>query len=324
MPRSLFSALSAVLLSMAVSACATAPANPQDPLEPLNRAIFGFNETVDKAVTKPVAKAYKAVVPDPIEMMVRNFFSNLGDVVTVVNDLLQFKLVQAISDTGRVVVNSTVGFLGVADVASAIGLAKHDEDFGQTLGYWGIGSGPYLVLPFLGPSTVRDTVGLAADTYSDPLFNQVDHPRTRNQLLLAKYISKRADLLETEKILEEAAIDRYSFVRDAYLQRRRNQIHDGNPPPAKEENDGADPAKEPPQPGPRQDDSGTGPQSLLDQGSIARAIGKTLREDTTPAPQAEATGPSGNPPASPAQEEKTSRPVPVTLKLWLPDSGRVN
>ena len=200
-----------------------------DPLEPLNRGIYQFNDAVDKAVLKPVATGYQEVVPTPVRTGVGNFFSNLDDVIVVANDLLQFKLAQAASDTGRVVFNTTFGVLGVFDVATGWDLPKHDEDLGQTLGYWGLGNGPYLVLPLLGPSTLRDSVGLAGDSHVDPLWNVNDVP-TRNSGEAVKAVDTRARLLSAEKVVEEAAIDKYVFIRDAYLQKRRSLVYDGSPP----------------------------------------------------------------------------------------------
>lgn len=201
--------------------------NPQDPMEPLNRRIYKFNDTVDKAIFKPVAKAYDTVTPDPAKNMVRNFFSNLDDVVVTLNDLLQLKFAQAASDGSRFLFNSTFGIFGLFNFADR--LEKHNEDFGQTLGHWGVGSGPYIVLPFLGPSSARDGVGVYADNQAD-LINHIDHIPTRNQTYLTKVISIRAGLLQQEEVLDAAAVDRYAFIRDAYLQRRNSLVHDGDPP----------------------------------------------------------------------------------------------
>lgn len=217
-----------ISLVLLLSGCASA-LDKRDPLEPFNRGVYKFNDTVDKAVLKPVAKGYQAVVPDPLQLMVRSFFSNLGDVVVVVNDLLQFKLLQATSDAGRVVVNSTVGMLGLADVASVVGMEKHSEDFGQTLGYWGLKSGPYLVLPLLGSSSFRDGIGTAVDGQFDPIW-RTSKMAMRNKAIAAKTVSTRADLLGAEKVLNEAALDPYVFVRESYLQHRQSQVYDGNPP----------------------------------------------------------------------------------------------
>ena len=211
-----------------LAGCATAT-NPRDPIEPFNRAIFSFNEGVDRAVLKPVAQGYRAVLPEPVRAGVGNFFSNLEDLWIAVNQVLQGKITEGIQDTARFVFNSTIGMLGLIDIASDMGLPKHDEDLGQTLGRWGIASGAYIVLPFLGPSTVRDGAGRIADTQADIVWN-IRHVPTRNTLAVTRGISDRADLLETVRILEEAALDKYGFIRDSYLQRRRSQVYDGDPP----------------------------------------------------------------------------------------------
>ncbi len=225
-----------LLVSLMLGGCASTHHNPKDPFEPFNRGVYQFNETVDKAIVKPAAKGYNAVMPVPGKVMVSNFFSNLDDVIVIINDLLQLKIVNAISDGGRIVVNTTVGLYGLVDVASHVGLEKHNEDFGQTLGYWGVGSGPYLVIPLFGPSSIRDGVGLFADSRASVL-RRVKHVDTRNQSYATNLLSKRADLLGKEKVLDEAMIDRYSFTRDAYLQRRRSLIYDGNPPREKLDDD---------------------------------------------------------------------------------------
>lgn len=209
--------------------CATTASNPRDPLEPLNRGIYSFNEHVDGLILKPAAEAYRLLLPAFARTGVSNFFSNLNDVLVALNNLLQGKVNHAASDASRVVVNSTLGVLGFIDVASKIGLEKHDEDFGQTLGYWGVGDGPYLVLPFFGPSNFRDAVGRIPDYYADPV-TYVDPVSDRNVLWGLRVVNRRAELLGASRVLEAAALDPYEFVRDAYLQRRRNLIYDGNAP----------------------------------------------------------------------------------------------
>ena len=227
-----------VLVTVTLTGCASTHAkNPADPLESFNRGVYQFNDAVDKAIAKPVAQGYNAVMPVPGKVMVSNFFSNLEDVVITINDLLQFKFAQAASDGSRFLFNSTFGVFGLLDVTPR--LEKHNEDFGQTLGYWGVGSGPYIMLPLLGPSSVRDGVGLYADSRPS-LLRRVNHSRTRNQLYLTTSINRRAQLLDQEKVLDEAALDRYEFIRDAYLLRRQSLVYDGNPPREKyedEEND---------------------------------------------------------------------------------------
>ena len=219
-----------IFTAVSLTGCASTRAgNPADPLETINRGIYQFNDAVDKSVVKPAAKGYKAVMPTAGRIMVTNFFSNLDDVTVTANDFLQFKLVQGFSDGMRFIVNSTIGVFGLIDVASNGGLKKHDEDFGQTLGKWGVGNGPYLVLPILGPSTMRDSVGLYADGFTSPMY-QMSDMRARNQAYMVRGVNHRAEILDQEKVLNEAMIDPYAFLRDAYLLRRQSQVYDGNPP----------------------------------------------------------------------------------------------
>lgn len=248
MLTSLFKISVAILLSLSLLGCAT-NGDPRDPLEPLNRSIYKFNDVVDKAVIKPVATGYKDVIPDMVRNAVGNFFSNLDDVLVLLNDLLQFKFEQAVSDFSRLVWNTTVGIAGLFDVATPMELPKHNEDLGQTLGYWGIGNGPYLVLPLLGPSTLRDAVGTAVDMQYDPVV-QHDPVPERNSAIALHIIDTRSRLLSAEEVLDEASLDRYVFLRDAYLQRRRGLVYDGNPPRQKldEEDDPAPAAPVSPRP----------------------------------------------------------------------------
>lgn len=219
----------ALLAAVSLAGCATGPArNPADPFEPMNRGIYKFNDTVDQVIAKPLAKGYNAVVPETGKTLVSNFFSNLDDVIVTANDLLQFKFKQGFSDAMRFLVNSSVGVGGLIDVASQR-LDKHNEDFGQTLGYWGMENGPYLVLPFIGPSSFRDGIGLLGDGQVS-VIGRTRHVRTRNQLYLTKAINRRAQLLTQEKVLEGAMLDRYTFMRDAYLQNRLSLVYDGNLP----------------------------------------------------------------------------------------------
>lgn len=204
--------------------------NPRDPFESFNRSVYQVNDTLDRYALKPVAQGYQRFVPEPIQLMVTSFFDNLDDLYTGVNNLLQAKPQAALIDVTRFVVNSTLGFAGVADVASAIGMPRHYEDFGQTLGKWGVPAGPYLVIPFLGPSTVRDAPARAVDIYAHPI-NQFDgQVRVRNSLFALRFISARAELLDAEKLIMDAALDPYSLIRDGWLQRRRNAVYDGDPP----------------------------------------------------------------------------------------------
>jgi len=214
------------------SGCTTldGPPNPDDPFESYNRSIFAFNETVDKYAFKPAAEGYDFIMPSFASKGVSNFFSNVDDIVVFVNQLLQFKLAEAAATSARFVFNTTFGLLGLIDVASDMDLPKQNEDFGQTLATWGVGSGPYIVMPLIGPLTIRDTAGLAVDwTYFDPIFNR----QTLRQSLVTltiKYIDIRAGLLKASNILDETAPDKYAFMRDAYLSRREFLIYDGNPP----------------------------------------------------------------------------------------------
>lgn len=197
--------------------------NP-DPWEGLNRAVFAFNDTLDTWFLKPVAKGYRFVTPDIIERGIANIFDNLEEVPNALNNILQWKWKQAGNDSGRFLVNSTVGLLGIFDVAAKIGLEKSDgEDFGQTLGKWGLADGPYLVLPFLGPATLRDSAGLPVDWYTSPI-PYVEPQRLENSLKVGRVIDTRAGLLQAEKLISG---DKYSFIRDVYLQRREFLINDG-------------------------------------------------------------------------------------------------
>ncbi len=209
--------------------------------------MYKFNDALDKAVLKPAAKGYVAVVPPVGRTMINNFFSNLNDVVVTLNDVLQFKFAQAVSDGGRFLINTTFGAFGLADTAAAAGFPKHHEDFGQTLGYWGIESGPYLVLPFFGPSSVRDGIGLYADSITSPI-NNVTPSSNRNQILIFNGVRVRANLLENEKLLEEAGLDPYSFMRDAYLSHRQSEVYDGHPPRPRYEDEEDDSPPPPPKP----------------------------------------------------------------------------
>lgn len=221
--------LAASLLASACSSVPSAYRDPRDPWQSYNRAMFSFNTDFDNAFFKPAAKAYQAITPEPVDRSVTNFFNNIADATSAANNLFQFKLSRAGSDVGRVVINSTVGLVGLFDVASNVGLPSYKEDFGQTLGYWGFKQGPYFVLPLLGPSSVRDTFGFAGDVVLDPFFS-ISENRIYWGFIVLRAIDQRADLLTVGEILDEAAIDPYAFVRDAYLQRRRNQVYDGNPP----------------------------------------------------------------------------------------------
>lgn len=222
--------LSVAVFALSLVACAhTGPdANP-DPLEPFNRAMFKVNDKLDRAIIKPVAKGYVKVIPAPVRKRVGNFFRNLGEPTTIINDILQGKLPQAGNDLGRFAINSTIGLLGLFDVASKIGLEYHQEDFGQTFSKWGMDRGPYLVLPFLGPSTVLDGIGRIPQTlYTNPQ-SHVEDSEVVIGLIATEAVDTRARLLSTTKVLD-IQLDPYIFAREAYLQRRLNLIYDGDPP----------------------------------------------------------------------------------------------
>lgn len=224
-PKLLISALCAV----ALAGCAS-HGDPRDPLEPVNRAIHGFNEELDRVLLKPAAQGYQTVVPGFARTGVRNFFANLNDVTVVANDILQLKLEQGSRDFMRLAINSSLGLFGLLDIASEMGLQKQNEDFGQTLGRWGVGPGPYLVLPFIGPSSLRDGIGYYVDTEYTDLVRRHDEVPARNTATALRVVSRRADLLEAMRAIEAAALDPYEFTRELYLERRRTLVYDGQPP----------------------------------------------------------------------------------------------
>ncbi len=228
--------LSVLMMAACASIQQTERVEKIDPFERVNRVVFSFNETADQYVIKPIAEGYKFVLPELVRTGVTNFFSNINDVLIGANNLLQGKPANAASDIGRFFINSTVGILGLFDVATDMGLDKNREDFGQTLGVWGFSDGPYIVLPFFGASNIRDTVGFIVDVETDFMINtnklNSDEKIAINSL---RIINRRADLLDAGQLLEDAAFDKYSFLRDGYLQRRRNQIYDGDPPPLKDQ-----------------------------------------------------------------------------------------
>ncbi|HAE99730.1 MAG TPA: ABC transporter [Methylophilaceae bacterium] len=220
--------LLSALLVLLVSGCATT--SNKDPLEGINRGIYKFNDVTDRAIIKPVATAYKSVTPSPVRKGVNNFFNNLQTLTTVINDLLQFKFTHAFTDAGRFVINSTFGIAGFIDVASMDNIERHQEDFGQTLGYWGVGNGPYLVLPILGSSTLRDTTGLVFDNLTSDVIayaHRKGEVKLHNQLRVAQTIDKRVMLLDASDIADNASLDPYAFTRDGYLQLRASQVQDG-------------------------------------------------------------------------------------------------
>ncbi|AKJ27660.1 VacJ family lipoprotein [Caldimonas brevitalea] len=228
--------LCTVVLAATLAGCAQ---NPKDPLEPLNRKVYAFNEAVDKAVLKPVATVYRDTLPQPVRTGVTNFFSNLGDAWSAVNGFLQLKLETGLMNTMRFGVNTFFGLGGLLDIATEAGIEAQDEDFGQTLGRWGIGAGPYLVLPLLGPSTLRDTAALPVDMQAAGYVFRND-ATTAYSLAGLRIVNTRANLLGATSMLEDAALDRYLFLRDAYLQRRQSLVYDGDPPEAEEAEEDAD------------------------------------------------------------------------------------
>ena len=215
-----------ILLIFQVSGCAT-QAN-KDPLESFNRAVYKFNDVADGAIIKPVSKGYKNIAPKFVVKGVNNFFNNIRDVVTVINELLQGKIEYATNSTGRILVNSTIGLLGFIDVHSISGGERRKEDFGQTLGYWGVGPGAYLVLPFVGPSTTRDAAGFVTDTLVFDPISYINNVRGRNQVRILQFIDARTELLNASSIMDEASLDPYAFQRDAYLQYRDALVNDNS------------------------------------------------------------------------------------------------
>ncbi|MGA0024702.1 MAG: MlaA family lipoprotein [Burkholderiales bacterium] len=309
--RRLRPALVAAIISLGMLGGCASTGDPRDPLEPLNRGIYKFNDGVDTVLIRPAAEVYKGVLPPLVRTGVSNAFSNLNDVVVALNNLLQGKFEAALSDVGRVLINTTAGLLGIFDIATEAGLEKHDEDFGQTLGWWGIGDGPYLVLPFLGPRNLRDTAGTFADLQVDPV-SYIDPSRDRNIVQGTRIISRRAELLGASRILEVAAIDEYEFVRDAYLQRRRNLIYDGNPPREKDDGAGMTPR-----------DSAVEARGVNPRAGDAEIDLPTFWSGTPPTPAEEAAlqkqppGPSAAAPARRAVPAgNAEQPV---VRVWLPN-----
>lgn len=222
--------LATLMCLMVLTGCASGPnAVARDPIEPFNRGVYGFNEALDSNVVRPVARAYQDVTPSPIRTGVHNFFANIADVWSTINNALQLKPYETVETGARVVVNTVVGVFGLFDVASHLQLERHPEDFGQTLGYWGVPSGPYIVLPVLGPSTLRDTASLPVDTKGN-LVRHIEEVPTRNTLTAVNLVDKRAGLLKATDQIDAMAIDKYSFVRDVFLQKRLSDVWDGNPP----------------------------------------------------------------------------------------------
>ena len=220
------------LVVTACSGCAThLAADPRDPLEQFNRGAFGFNDALDRAILKPAATVYRDVTPSLVRAGISNFLGNLDDVWSFVNTLLQLNAQGAAQNFMRVNVNTVFGLGGMLDVASEMGIERQREDFGQTLGAWGVPSGPYIVLPFFGPSTLRDTVAIPVNTRGD-IVSAINHIPTRNSFKALDLMDVRSSLLSAGDTLDQVALDKYTFVRDAFLQRRRNAVYNGNPPDA--------------------------------------------------------------------------------------------
>ncbi|MGB4467853.1 MAG: VacJ family lipoprotein [Azovibrio sp.] len=222
-------ALMALALLAGCAGTARAPSD-KDPFEGFNRAMFSVHEGIDKVALKPLAKGYDAAVPLPAKMSIHNLYENIWDVNRGANALLQGKAEEGLTGFGRLLVNSTVGIFGLFDVASELGMGAGDEDFGQTFGVWGVPDGPYVFLPLIGPNTMRDLAGWGVDQYSYPLWRQVDDVPLRNSLSVLRGVEVRASLLPTDRVVDEAALDKYAYIRSAYLQHRNSQVHDGKPP----------------------------------------------------------------------------------------------
>ena len=213
-----------------ISGCATRPnAHPHDPWESYNRGVATFNDEIDSLIAKPLATAYQKFVPNLVQTGIHNFFSNLADPWTAINSVLQLKPQDAVESAFRFGINTFLGFGGVLDIASEMRIEKHKSDFGHTLGYWGVGPGPYLVLPFLGPSTLRDTVASTLIAKGDLVW-QLDKVSQRNSLYGLRLLDQRANVMRNTNVLEAVALDKYTFTRDIFLQIRRNEVFDGNPP----------------------------------------------------------------------------------------------
>ena len=222
-----------VVVSALLAGCAAAPSR-EDPFEPMNRASYRVHEVVDGRIVKPLAQAYVDYTPRPIQKGIRNFFGNIDDFFSFINGMLQNKPDKAGNDLGRVITNTGFGLLGLIDVASDAGIPKGNEDFGQTFGYWGVPQGPYLFIPVFGPTTVRDGTGVVIRAYASPI-GYIEDVSTRNILWTLGFIDARASALQAESLVEQAALDRYTFIRRAYLQRRQYLVYDGKPPPPKED-----------------------------------------------------------------------------------------
>lgn len=223
----------AMVACVLLAGCSAAPSR-DDPFEPVNRASYRVHEVVDGNVVKPIAQAYVDYAPRVVQTGVRNFFGNIDDFISFINDVLQNKPDKAGNDLGRVITNTAFGLLGLIDIASDAGVPKGNEDFGQTFGYWGIQQGPYIFIPVLGPTTVRDGTGLIVRAYATPI-GYINDVSTRNILWGIGFLDARASALQAESLVDRASLDRYTFIRRAYLQRRQYLVYDGKPPPPKDD-----------------------------------------------------------------------------------------
>lgn len=324
-PVRAFPRVVATLALAAVAGCATAPpgvdrhtAGPKDPYEPFNRKVFAFNDTLDTYALKPAATAYTKVVPSPIRTGVHNFFGNFSDAWSAVNQLLQGKPADAGSMTLRVLTNTTIGIGGLFDPATSLGLERKSEDLGQTLGVWGLEPGPYLVLPLFGSSDIRDAVALPADTYVSPALLVAPKYWKEVAVDAVGVIDTRAGLLGASQMLDELAFDRYTFMRDAYITRRRSLVYDGNPPELPDEDSGEDDSKSAPAPAGNGSQSGVKPALPAASGAESSAaegsarVATAIRPSTPPSQPVPAPVPS-QPPSGvqPAPEPASSPTLPV-------------
>ncbi|MEP6505685.1 MAG: MlaA family lipoprotein [Betaproteobacteria bacterium] len=321
--------IAAALMLAAVAGCATTgsadrhSAGPKDPYEPFNRKMFSFNDTLDTYALKPVATAYKDVVPSPIRTGVHNFFGNFSDAWSAVNQLLQGKPGDAATMTMRVLTNTTIGIAGLFDPATDLGLERKSEDLGQTLGRWGLEPGPYLVLPLFGSSDIRDGIALPADTYVSPTL-LVSSTWQKVGVDAIGVIDARAGLLGASQMLDELAFDRYTFMRDAYVSRRRSLVYDGNPPDLPDADD-ADDSKTAPAPAGAASGAQSGLKPVLPSASPASGGQSSIDGSIRVAAAAPSVVPS-QPASTPAPGSVTPAPLPAsapTLPVPLPGPAPV-
>ncbi len=305
----------AALVLAAVAGCATAPqgvdrhtTGPKDPYESVNRKIFAFNDTLDTYALKPAAKAYNAVLPSPIRTGIHNFFGNFSDAWSAVNQLLQGKPADAGEMTLRFITNTTIGIAGVFDPATSLGFERRSEDLGQTLGRWGIEPGPYLVLPLFGSSDIRDAIALPADTYVTPAL-LVPSTWQKVGVDAVGVVDTRAGLLGASQMLDELAFDRYTFMRDAYITRRRSLVYDGNPPDVPDEDDSSDDSKSAPAPEGAASGAQSGTKPALPAAPAASAASGAQSSSATPDARV-ATAVAASPVTPPSQPQPSPAPQP--------------